>query len=230
MQYVLTPLVRNGYNLGMRDGYANALLVLIWGMAAGFLLWASGVDIELQRWLWENYNHGFNRLMRWFGQAGKGGTIVAFVLLACAARLLWLRLKNGRWVVERCVVLMSACAPVVALAGAASLGMKVLLGRPRPKMFLWNDMNPREMHPFSLDSVYWSFPSGHACSIFAICVWLMLAFPRWRWALMAAAVVVAASRFLAISPHYLGDVVGGASLGAAVAMAAWQWSKERRYV
>jgi membrane-associated phospholipid phosphatase len=35
------------------------------------------------------------------------------------------------------------------------------------------------------------------------------------------------SRFLAVTPHYAGDVVAGAGVGAAVALAVWNWQAGR---
>ena len=81
--------------------------------------------------------------------------------------------------------------------------------------------NPYALQPFSFDATWYSFPSGHACSTFAIAVWLGLAFPRWRWPLLALATLTSVSRFLALTPHYAGDVIAGAALGAAVA--GWLW-------
>jgi membrane-associated phospholipid phosphatase len=211
-------------------GYSHALLVLVWSLAAGVLLWGSGVDIELQRRLWVNYHQGFNDVMRLLGEIGKGTALLGVCVALAAARLGWRGMRGSQWRPERGVGLILAAVPVVALAGAANLLVKVAVGRPRPKEFLMNGGEPWGVRPFGHDAVFWSFPSGHSCSVFAAAVWLACAFPRGRAVFLPAAALLAASRFLAVTPHYLGDVVAGAGLGAAVALAAWQWSKERRYV
>lgn len=104
------------------------------------------------------------------------------------------------------------------LAGGLGLVLKIAIGRPRPKEVLWNGILPNDVRPWNMDAGFWSFPSGHSLSTFAVAVVLMLGFPRYRWPLLAAAVVLAASRFLALTPHYVGDVVAGAALGTAVAI------------
>jgi membrane-associated phospholipid phosphatase len=211
-------------------GYENSLLVLVWGLAVGMLLWGSGYDIELQRFLWANYHQGFNDVMRVLGEIGKGTALIGMVVVLGGGRLVWEWRRTGMGWRQGGGALILAVIPVVALAGAANIFLKWVIGRARPKEFLMYGNDPWVMKPLHGEAVYWSFPSGHACSVFAFAVWVGLVFPRWRWAALAAAVVLAGSRFLAITPHYLGDVVAGAGLGAAVALAVWQWSKDRRYV
>jgi hypothetical protein len=49
-------------------------------------------------------------------------------------------------------------------AGAFVLGMKAIVGRARP----YTGLGSHNFNPFSLDSDYHSFPSGHAVSAFAV--------------------------------------------------------------
>ncbi|MCP5405499.1 MAG: phosphatase PAP2 family protein [Pseudomonadaceae bacterium] len=105
-----------------------------------------------------------------------------------------------------------------ALAGLAQLLLKISIGRPRPKETFWNGIDPYTPHPFGLDAGFWSFPSGHSTSSFAIAMVLMAGFPRWRWPILLIATLLAASRFMALTPHYVGDVIAGSALGAAVAL------------
>jgi len=195
------------------------LLLAVWGLALGFVMWASGADVAIQLGLEANYHQGFNTLMRGLGELGKGSTQA----LACALLALLLAV-HARWqgrAPGMAPRLLLAAVAVFALAGAVNWLLKLGVGRARPKELLWNGGGPFDAAPLTLDALWWSFPSGHSCSTFALAVWLGLAFPRWRWPLLAAAVVLSASRFLALTPHYLGDVLAGAALGAAVAWAMW---------
>lgn len=229
-------------------------LILLLGLLAGLLLWASGVDMFIQQWLWDNYHQGFNSVMRILGELGKGtAQMLACLLVGCwwamAVRpplgrhphrehegrflgrvlvglfgqlLMWMFLQfkwTKRWEgVARGPRLVLAAVPVFVLAGLANVALKVVIGRPRPKEILMNGGSPFDIRPFEGSAVWWSFPSGHACSTFAIAVWLAVAFPRFRLPILLLAVVFSVSRFLAVTPHYLGDVVAGAALGSAAAL------------
>ena len=72
-----------------------------------------------------------------------------------------------------------------------------------------------------------SFPSGHAAAAIAVATVLATKFPRARWPILAAAVVIAASRIFRGS-HYLTDVAGGAALGCVMgAIAVHPWREWR---
>lgn len=136
----------------------------------------------------------------WLALRGHGGTTPCWRGLPHTARVWWLAVVS------------------FMLAGGLQLLLKIAVGRPRPKEILWNNISPTASHPFQLDAGFWSFPSGHTTSTFAILVVLMLGFPRHHLALLTLATLLSASRFLAITPHFLGDVVAGAALGSAVAL------------
>jgi undecaprenyl-diphosphatase len=63
-----------------------------------------------------------------------------------------------------------------------------------------------------------SFPSGHSATAFAAATIVGALCPRFRWPLLAAASLVAASRVY-LGVHYLIDVLAGATLGVAVGLA-----------
>lgn len=229
----VAPVRVIGYNPSMTSRYLpcgwrafeGPLLVLVWGMALGVLLWGTGVDVAIQVWLDRNYNQNFNTSMRVLGQLGKGSLQITLCVAIGAlwAVYNWKNRKVGCRIVSH--VLMAI--PVFALAGAINWVLKWAIGRGRPKEFLWNGHSPYAMNPFEMTSQWWSFPSGHSCSTFAIAVWLGLAFPRFRWVFWVAATMLSFSRFLSLTPHYLGDVVAGAAIGASTAWACWILSTRR---
>lgn len=158
--------------------------------------------------------------------SGRRRMLVWRMLAGCVEQMgLWLR---GKWVwagswggLERGPRVLLAAVPLLGLAGLAQLLMKCAIGRPRPKMLFFYGGDPFAVKPFHLEARYWSFPSGHSTSTFAVLVWLALCFPRWRVPALVLAAVLSCSRFLAVTPHYLGDVVAGAGLGAAIALGVY---------
>lgn len=111
---------------------------------------------------------------------------------------------------------------IVFLAGVlSSLNdlLKMFVGRIRP----YHGVPPFELHPFRYGLVNaeasYSFPSGDATLAFAMAVSLGMVLPRFRPLWWTLAVIVALER-IAANAHYPSDVVAGAALGTAVAVAA----------
>jgi undecaprenyl-diphosphatase len=100
----------------------------------------------------------------------------------------------------------------VALADLSSSGLKSLTDRPRPPL---RYAEPKTLVPVPHDS---SFPSGHAATSFAAATMLSFAFPRLAPLLYVLAAAVAFSRVY-VGVHYPLDVIGGAVLGALIAIA-----------
>ncbi len=100
----------------------------------------------------------------------------------------------------------------VALADWSSIVIKALVGRDRPPL---RYPEPKALVPVPHDA---SFPSGHAATRFAAATMLSLAFPRFAPGLLLLAAAVAFSRVY-VGVHYPLDVIGGAALGALIAIA-----------
>lgn len=105
--------------------------------------------------------------------------------------------------------------PAYVLSGLFNWMIKIAVGKPRPKEVFWNNINPFDIHSFHNSATFWSFPSGHTASAFAMACVLAWGFPRGRIAFIFLATVIAVSRVIALTPHFIGDIVAGAGLGIA---------------
>lgn len=106
----------------------------------------------------------------------------------------------------------------VAGTGLACVGLKAILGRPRPGRFLGEDAWGFQF--FQTSASYWSFPSGHTTTVFAVATALTLLWPRWGFALFPIAAVAGFGRVVTTS-HFPADIVAGAWLGVAGTLLLW---------
>lgn len=116
----------------------------------------------------------------------------------------------------------------VLVAFALKDQLKFLAGRTWPET--WTNNNPSYikdgLYGFfpaiswaNAGRAYHSFPSGHMTMISVAAVSLALNFPRWRW-FTAIPVVLVAIGLTGANYHWISDMIAGAFLGAAVAIAA----------
>lgn len=109
----------------------------------------------------------------------------------------------------------------VAAVLSAGLGLAVgkviseLVDRARPFV-----ADPHGVHLFSGHAADPGFPSDHATAAFAIAVAILLRKRGWGIAALALAAVLSVGR-VALGVHYPSDVLAGAALGTAAALALW---------
>ena len=101
------------------------------------------------------------------------------------------------------------------LGGAVVHIMKLALGRPRPKVFLAE--NVEAWAPFSFAERYNAFPSGHSQSIWTTITVLGFAWPPLRPYLVPFACLIMISR-IGLNHHWVADTLMGAFLGYAGAV------------
>ena len=144
------------------------------------------------------------------------------VRIVLATVWLWLVIKGGR--TGRTAALM--LIPLLVVSDQlSSTFIKSLVGRVRP------------CDTFSADQIHllvgcggFSFPSSHAVNNFSVATMFSHFYPKWRWAFFSWATLVALSR-PAVGVHYPSDILGGAVIGACVALLvihAWS-AVERRF-
>jgi membrane-associated phospholipid phosphatase len=115
----------------------------------------------------------------------------------------------------------AASMPALLFAAVAVSGilvdlLKVIVGRPRPKLLF--SAGAYEFSWIGLSADHWSFPSGHAATAAALATALWCLWPQPVLFYAIGAALVAASRIV-MGAHYLSDVVMGAFIGVLVTRA-----------
>ena len=103
--------------------------------------------------------------------------------------------------------------------------IKWIVGRGRP--FVGGQANAFNFSHFAGTEAYASFPSGHATTAFALAFAVAAIWPRARIAMIAYALVIAATRLVLLA-HHPSDVVAGALVGITGAMVVRYWFAARR--
>jgi len=110
-----------------------------------------------------------------------------------------------------------------ALAAVLSAGLGLAVGKiiselvDRARPFV---ADPHGVHLFSGHAADPGFPSDHATAAFAIAVAILLRKRGWGIFALVAASVLSVGR-VALGVHYPSDVLAGAALGSAAALALW---------
>lgn len=131
--------------------------------------------------------------------------------------LLWKGGRQGRFMVLLII-------PVIFLSDQISSSViKPLFERTRPCVAL------EGVHLLRGMKTSYSFTSSHAANFFATATFFTYFYPRWKWLFFGLATLVGISR-ISVGVHYPFDVLGGAVLGTACALAviySWKWIAER---
>ena len=104
-------------------------------------------------------------------------------------------------------------------------GIKWIVGRGRP--FVGGDASVFHFSHFAGTQAYSSFPSSHSTTAFALALAVSAVWPRARMAMVAYAIIIAATRLVLLA-HHPSDVVAGALLGIIGAMFVRYWFAARR--
>lgn len=108
----------------------------------------------------------------------------------------------GEWslFVFKCLILIGLVGQII----------KIICGRQRPHTT--EDFQNLNFSPFSLDSHFHSFPSGHTQVMLTMATIASLIWPKWRYSWFALAIFLGFTRVV-IHQHFFSDFVGGAYLG-----------------
>jgi membrane-associated phospholipid phosphatase len=113
----------------------------------------------------------------------------------------------------------------VAVSNLVTEVLKYCVGRGRP--FVGGEANAFHFSHFAGNPAYYSFPSGHATTAFALAFAVSALWPGARFAMAIYAVIIAASRLVLLA-HHPSDVVAGALVGIIGAMFVRYWFAARR--
>ena len=113
----------------------------------------------------------------------------------------------------------------VALSNLVTEVLKYSIGRGRP--FVGGEANAFHFSHFAGNPAYYSFPSGHATTAFALALAVSAVWPKARVAMAVYALIIAATRLVLLA-HHPSDVVAGAMVGIVGAMFVRYWFAARR--
>ena len=166
--------------------------------------WLLEKDGQLLLWLKETFSHPvLDEVMIFISSLGNKGMVwIAIGLLF----LLW-GVKHKKWVYRGFLVLLSLAANFLA----CNVVLKPLIDRTRPYYVLdYTPLIPPVGDP--------SFPSGHTSASFAAATAIYFINKKWGMAAYVFAAVMGFSR-LYLGVHFPTDVLAGALVGTAAAMA-----------
>jgi len=103
--------------------------------------------------------------------------------------------------------------------------LKWAVGRARP--FVGGTADPFTFVPFQGTEAYFSLPSAHAVTAFALAFAVAALWPRLRVAMYLYAIAIGLSRLVLLA-HHPSDVVAGAFVGIIGALAVRYWFAARR--
>ena len=153
-------------------------------------------ELNFMRWANEWWNSSFlDQILPWLTYLGSHFAVILFILLS------WVLTKQRK--ILRHLVLL------YAVQSAVIYGLKFLIQRQRPYLFLEMASKLSKGPGEILDP---SFPSAHAGFSFMMATLLSFWFPRYRILFFLVAAFIGWTRIY-LCVHYPTDVVAGALLG-----------------
>jgi membrane-associated phospholipid phosphatase len=113
----------------------------------------------------------------------------------------------------------------VAFSSLITEVLKYCVGRGRP--FVGGEANAFHFSHFAGNPAYYSFPSGHATTAFALAMAVSAVWPQARVAMAIYALIIAVSRLVLLA-HHPSDVVAGAMVGIVGTVFVRYWFAARR--
>ena len=113
----------------------------------------------------------------------------------------------------------------VAFSNLVTEVLKYGIGRGRP--FVGGEANAFHFSHFAGNPAYYSFPSGHATTAFALAMAVSAVWPQARAAMAVYALIIAVSRLVLLA-HHPSDVVAGAMVGIVGTVFVRYWFAARR--
>jgi membrane-associated phospholipid phosphatase len=113
----------------------------------------------------------------------------------------------------------------VAFSNLVTEVLKYCIGRGRP--FVGGEGNVFHFSHFAGNPAYYSFPSGHATTAFALALAVSAVWPQTRVAMAIYALIIAVSRLVLLA-HHPSDVVAGAMVGIVGTVFVRYWFAARR--
>ena len=148
-----------------------------------------------------------------------GGLLIAVAIVAPALRGIQRALLLGLGTRLQFIFL------AVAVSNLVTEVLKYCIGRGRP--FVGGEANAFHFSHFAGNPAYYSFPSGHATTAFALALAVSAVWPQARVAMAIYALIIAMSRLVLLA-HHPSDVVAGAMVGIVGAVFVRYWFAARR--
>ncbi|QAU47178.1 phosphatase PAP2 family protein [Bradyrhizobium guangzhouense] len=169
-------------------------------------------------WLWPI------RILTDFGKDEYVLIALAIALVAVALFAAGLRGTRRRLLLGFGTKLQYVFLSVVLSVFVAEI-LKFVIGRGRP--FVGGKANPFNFVPFQGTEAYFSLPSAHAVTAFALAFAVSALWPRLRVYMFIYAALILLTRLVLLA-HHPSDVTAGALVGIVSAMAVRYWFAARR--
>lgn len=174
-------------------------------------------DLPLGRWM-KDFPAELRPFAQWITDLGEGveilvtsGVVLILSVLVPSSRL------RRRVVVGANSITAAAAFIFLSVAGGGLTAalVKNVIGRARPKLL--ETYGHLHFEPFTFDSDFAAFPSGHSATAGAMAMSLALVFPRLRSLFIPVGVLITLSRQL-VGAHWPSDTLMGWAVGVAFAL------------